>query len=244
MKLISPVLLFMLPLSLLGSELPSEMLDLSQWKLTLPVDEVKPLRSPDEIKQPALKEFMHEKYFYVENKGVIFHAPCGGATTQNSKYPRCELREMTTGGKSRAAWDTSAPILRTMTLKARITKTPKVKRHIVCAQIHDADDDLMMVRLEGAKLFIERNKIGDVMLDANYKLGAPFTVKIQAGNGHVKVWYNEELKMSWKIAKQGCYFKAGCYTQSNPTKGDEPEDYGEVQIFQLKLDQKKPALPK
>ena len=122
-----------------------------------------------------------------------------------------------------------------MNASMAITATPPVKKHVVCAQIHDANDDLLMVRLEGEKLFIERNKIGDVMLDANYKLGTKFQIKIEASNGHVKLWYNEELKMDWQVSAKGCYFKAGCYTQSNPSKGDKPESFGEVVIYKLEV---------
>ena len=235
-KLILIVLLFTTPLFLLGGELPSQVFDLSQWKITLPVDDVQPFGSPDEVKQPALVGYVNAKYFFVEKGGVVFRAPCGGATTKNSKYPRCELREMSVDGKSRAAWDTSSPVIRTMTVKARILRTPKVKQHVVCAQIHDWDDDLMMVRLEGTKLFIERNKIGDVLLRDDYKLGDIFTVKIQAGNSRVRVWYNGKLKMDWKVEKKGCYFKVGCYTQSNLDKGDKAGDYGEVTIYKLQLE--------
>ncbi|MBK1829987.1 polysaccharide lyase family 7 protein [Verrucomicrobiaceae bacterium R5-34] len=234
-----PWMMAVFPLSACAAAPPGQLLDLSSWKLTLPVDVAKPLGSPDEIKSPELKNFAHLRYFFVENGAVIFRAPCGGATTKNSKYPRCELREMSADGTSRAAWDTRASLVRSMTLQASITKTPKVKRHVVCAQIHDADDDLMMVRLEGDKLFIERNKIGDVLLQDGYRLGDSFSVKIEAGKGRVKVWYNGELKMDWEVAKRGCYFKAGCYTQSNPEKGDRADDYGEVIISKLKLETQK-----
>lgn len=32
---------------------------------------------------------------------------------------------------------------------------------------------------------------------------------------------------------EGCYFKAGAYTQSNLEQGDEPDAYGEVVITEL-----------
>lgn len=237
-KRILPVYLaLVIPTLVQANEVPANLLDFSAWKVTLPVDDLKPLGSPDEIKQPALETFVDARYLFLtkDQKGVVFRAHCGGATTKNSKYPRCELREMTSDGRSRAAWDTSADIIRTMIVKAAIIKTPPVKKHVVCAQIHDAGDDLMMIRLEGKKLFIERNKIGDIMLDDDYQLGTPFTVKIQAGKGAVKVWYQDALKMDWEVAAKGCYFKAGCYTQSNTDKGDKPESYGEVIIYQLDL---------
>ena len=231
-------LITLTPFSLLADELPAQILDLRPWKLTLPIDVNKPLGSPDEVKQPILMTFVDARYFFLNSSkdGVVFRAPCGGATTKNSKYPRCELREMSADGKSRAKWDTSSQTSRSMTIKAAILKTPPVKQHVVCAQIHGGDDDLMMIRLEGKKLFIERNKIGDVLLNKNYKLGTPFKIKIQAGNGTVKVWYNDILKMDWKVASKNCYFKAGCYTQSNTQKGDTADSYSEVIIHELKLD--------
>ncbi len=94
----------------------------------------------------------------------------------------------------------------------------------------------MMVRLEGQKLFVERNDLEAVMLERKYQLGDVVDLKIEAGQGRVKVWYNGQQTMDWKVAKQGCYFKAGCYTQSNPSKGDAAESYGEVVIYKLAVE--------
>lgn len=141
---------------------------------------------------------------------------------------------MTAAGK-RASWTTDKG-KHTMIITQSVTVLPPVKKHIVCAQIHDENDDLMMIRLEGKKLFVERNKIGNVSLDKDYKLGTKFQIKIQAEKSRVKVWYNGELKMDWKVKAEGCYFKAGCYTQSNPSKGDSPKSYGEVMIYDLKVE--------
>ncbi len=122
-----------------------------------------------------------------------------------------------------------------MTMAVSIRKTPPVKQHVVCAQIHDASDDLMMIRLEGNKLFIERNGVGDVMLTRDYKLGTPFRLRVAAGEGRVRVWYEGQPSMDWQVQRAGCYFKAGCDTQSNPSKGDQPESYGEVLIQRLEI---------
>jgi len=215
---------------------PAKVIDLSSWKVTLPVVK-KGAENAAEIKPPKISTFSDPQYFFTdvtsENPVVVFRAPCGGATTKNSKYPRCELREMSKDGKSRASWSTDDQELHTLTMRAAITHIPNVKKHVVCAQIHDSKNDLIMIRLEGKHLFIERNPFEDVSIDKNYKLGTPFDLKIQAGTGKVKVWYNEDQKMDWVKSTNGCYFKAGCYTQSNPQKGDKPDSYGEVQIHQL-----------
>lgn len=220
-----------------GSEPPAALLDLSHWRLTLPVDTDR-AGTPDEVGQQDLRSFVDPRYFFVNEDatGVVFRAHCGGHTTRGSSFPRCELREMTEPGTKRAAWDTGGDVLHTMAMKAAITAVPAVKPHVVCAQIHDPEDDLLMIRLEGSKLFIERNSVGDVMLDRQYDLGTPFDLKIQAGAGEVKVWYDGELKMNWPVSRAGCYFKAGCYTQSNPGKGDTETSFGEVVIYRLQVD--------
>jgi len=229
------------PSALLAAELPAQKLDLSHWRLTLPVDTARP-GAPDEIRQPQLASFADRQYFFNgKADGVVFRAHCGGKPTRGSSYPRCELREMDPSGMTRAAWDTDAPVKHTMSMKVAITKTPPVKSHVVCAQIHDAGDDLMMIRLEGKKLFIERNSVGDVMLDRKYRLGSPFDLKIQACDGMVRVWYNAELRMTWKVSRQGCYFKAGCYTQSSIARGDAADACGEVVVYRLKVDHRPPS---
>lgn len=218
-----------------AAEPPATILDLTNWRLTLPVDTARS-GTPDEIGQPELKAYDDSGCFYVNAtaKGVVFRAHCGGDPTKGSKYPRCELREMTAAGK-RASWDTGGSAVHTLTMQAAINAVPPVKQHVVCAQIHDANDDLLMVRLEGQKLFVERNSSGDVMLDSNYKLGTKFDLKVEAGHGNVKVWYDGTLKMDWDVSRKGCYFKAGCYTQSNPSQGDEADSYGEVIFFGLHI---------
>ncbi len=223
---------FFIPASL--GEPPAKVLDLSRWMLTLPVDTDR-RGSPDEIKQPVLASFVDPDRFFVDEQrnGVVFRAHCGGKTTKGSRYPRCELREMNDDGKTRASWETQGSVIHTMTMRVAITKTPRVKKHVVCAQIHDASDDVMMVRLEGKKLFVERNETGDVMLDDAYELGTSFDLKVQAREGRIKVWYDSELKLDWEASRTGCYFKAGCYTQSNLSQNDTADDYGEVVISQL-----------
>ncbi len=165
----------------------------------------------------------------------MLRARCDGVTSKNSEYPRSELREMKRDGKSEASWGTADGKIHSILVVQAITQTPAVKKHVVCAQIHDAKDDVMMVRLEGKKLFIERNKSGDITLDHNYKLGTMFKLKIQAGAGRIKVWYNGSLKMDWELSRTGCYFRVGCYTQSNTKKGDRPDSYGEVVIYKLQV---------
>jgi poly(beta-D-mannuronate) lyase len=219
-----------------ADKLPADVLDLGSWKLTLP-ERTNGDRDASEIAQPELARYVHPDAFFVNEAGdgVVFRARCGGATTKGSSYPRSELREMTAAGK-RAAWSTTDAVIHTMTVRLAITATPLKKPHVVCAQIHDADDDLLMVRLEGRKLLVERNEVGDVVIDPDYQLGTPFDLVIAAGQGRVRVDYNGRPSLDWNVDRDGCYFKTGVYTQSNVKRGDAAEAFGEVVIYRLAVE--------
>lgn len=212
---------------------PASVLNLTSWKLTLPINTAHS-GEPDEILQPELATFTSPPYFELNQakNGVIFRAHAGGATTANSHYPRSELREM--NGSKRASWS-NASGTHTMTVTQAVTHLPPVKPEVVTAQIHDDDDDVIMVKLSGNRLFVEAKSkdIGD--LDANYTLGTTYTVKIVATGGRIFVYYNGEQKVEYQKSGSEYYFKAGCYTQSNPDKGDAPEAFAQVVIYALSL---------
>ena len=224
-----------------AAEQPSRVIDLSCWKLTVPYNTERK-GNPDEIVQPELDTFQDNRCFSTTQSkdGIVFRARCDGLTTKNSEYPRSELREMKPDGKSEASWGTADGKIHSLHAVLAITQTPAVKKHVICTQIHDAKDDIMTVRLEGSKLLLERDKAGDIKLDRNYKLGTRFKLKLQASGGRVKVWYNDSLGMDWEISRTGCYFRAGCYTQSNTKKGDRPDSYGEVVIHKLQVTHSEP----
>jgi hypothetical protein len=216
-----------------GPTYPADLLDLTNWKLTLPVGSA---GSPTEIRQPELRTFSMSPYFVLDatGTGVVFQAHAGGVTTSNSGYPRSELREMTAGGGQNAAWSTTSGT-HTMTITETITHLPVVKPHVVAGQIHDASDDVVMIRLEGTNLFVEGdgNELG--VLNASYTLGTRFTVRLVAAGGRIRVYYEDLATPKVDIASDNtdCYFKAGSYTQSNPAQGDAPTAYGEVLIHAL-----------
>ncbi|HEX5796857.1 MAG TPA: polysaccharide lyase family 7 protein [Candidatus Saccharimonadales bacterium] len=214
---------------------PARIINLNNWKLTLPIN-TGYSGNPDEIKQPALTKFTKPPYFRVNSakNGVIFRAHTGGATTSNSGYPRSELREMRNNGRLKASWYGGRGS-HTMTIRQAITHLPRVKPHVVAGQIHDASDDVMMIRLERKHLFVESDGDNVGTLDKNYSLGKAFTVKVHVYKGKITVYYNGSRKVSLSGKGSGYYFKAGCYTQSNPSKGDSPSDYGEVTIYSLNI---------
>jgi hypothetical protein len=80
---------------------PSGNFDLSNWKITLPVDQSGTIiGTAQEIK--SLSGYQDLNYFYTGADGaMVFRAAVDGATTSGSKYARSELREMI--GADRAA---------------------------------------------------------------------------------------------------------------------------------------------
>ena len=222
-----------------GEGLPADVLDLSTWKLTLPVgpDE----DDAEEIKQPALATFRDDRYFTTtpDGTGVVFRAPVGGATTSGSDYPRSELREMDSGGTSEASWSNTSGT-HVLTVKQAITALPRRKAEVVAGQIHDADDDVVMVRLERKRLFVEADGEDIGTLDADYDLGTTFAVVMKANAEGIEISYDTADTDGGKTVRyqkvgQGYYFKAGCYTQSNSSH-DEDDAHGEVVVYALDVE--------
>lgn len=214
---------------------PAQVLDLTNWKETLPTGSS---GSPTEIRQSLLATFSKDPYFRVDSNcdSVIFRAPVNGVTTSGSGYPRSELREMTKSGTANASWSTTSGT-HTMIIDQAITAVPKSKKHVVAGQIHDSSDDVIVIRLEYPKLFIDINGQTGPTLDANYTLGKRFVVKFEASNGKIRVYYNGSSTPSHTLSKSGSgnYFKAGAYTQSNCSKESvcDSSNYGEVAIYNL-----------
>jgi Alginate lyase len=210
---------------------PAEIIDSSKWYLTLPTGSE---GHPDTIDTKDLATYT-SKWFQLNDAkdGVVFTANAGGATTENSHYPRSELREMI-GGEN-ASWDGNSGT-HTMELEEAITKTPSTKPDVISAQIHGGDDDVMQIHLSGTRLTVKyADGDKDVVLDPSYKLGERFRVKIQSADGTVKVWFNGALKATLPINGSGNYFKAGAYVNSNPSKGADASDVGQVVIYGLKI---------
>ena len=211
------------------AEYPAELLDLTNWYLTLPTGSP---GEPDTVMQPQLATYTSE-WFRVIGDGVAFTAGVGGVTTDNSTYPRSELREM--DGPRKASWsDTSGTHV--MELREAFIALPTAKPDVVGAQIHDTKSDVIEVRLEGARLLVKNGADNsDTVLDPNYLLGTPYDLRIVAANGHITVFYNGQQKADILRSGAEWYFKAGSYVQSNLTRGDQADAIGTVVISSLKV---------
>jgi hypothetical protein len=105
----------------------------------------------------------------------------------------------------------------------------------VCAQIHNDTDYLILIEINGRTLYVRYQDAVAGVLDDNYQLGTYFKLKVQASLGYVDVFYNGAHKLHYLLAAAGCYFKAGCYVQSNTSTGDLPTAFGQVEISSLSV---------
>jgi hypothetical protein len=219
--------------------LPSQVLNLSNWYLTLPTPLGQTSGDPDTVHQPALASYSSQ-YFAVANGAVQFTAPVGGAHTANSAYPRSELREMTNNGQTQASWASTVGD-NVMTINQAVEKLPPVKPQVVMGQIHDSSNDIIEIVADGSN-----GHLTDPAIKVRFKgssqstpvitsvtLGQFFTIKIEATGGVITVYGNGVLTHTFSYSGSGLYFKAGAYTQSNPSKGDQSTAVGQTEIRAL-----------
>jgi hypothetical protein len=219
-----------------GLKLPGQILDLANWKLTLPVCTYNP-PNPDEVKQPALKNYTSSFFEPVgDGSGVVFRAIAAGTPTVGSEYARTELREMDGGGRRLASWSCSQGSHR-LFARQSIDQLPTGRPAVVAGQIHGTTEYGLLVRLDGSQLYVRtaEGAMGD--LDPNYQLGTVFDLQLTASNNTVRAYYNGSLKVEFRRNWQTCYFKAGVYLQSNVRRwGDSGGSYGQVTIYDLQVE--------
>ncbi|MDO3385915.1 polysaccharide lyase family 7 protein [Gilvimarinus sp. SDUM040013] len=87
-----------------GKRAPGTVIDLSQWKITLPMDSNRDGKI-DEVGPPTISRLLEPRFFYANSEGgVVFTAPNKAITTSNSTNTRSELRQMidASGSKTKA----------------------------------------------------------------------------------------------------------------------------------------------
>ena len=83
-------------------KVPATQFDLSEWKITVPLDDDGNGKI-DEIGELAIQNYFHPDYFYLDdNKHMVFATPNKATTTANSSNTRSELRHMLRGSNQRA----------------------------------------------------------------------------------------------------------------------------------------------
>ena len=154
----------------------ADVIDPAQWYLTLPTGKaggsgdrqghrVAHAVEPGVPVRPAGAE------------GVEFRATAGGVTTKNSDYPRSELREEV--GGEHAGLVQQRPARTRSTCARPSPELPEAKPHVVTAQIHDTESDVMRgpARRREADGAGTRTGKKDFVLDPAYELGTPYAVR-------------------------------------------------------------------
>ncbi|MCC5664084.1 polysaccharide lyase family 7 protein [Nostoc sp. CHAB 5784] len=219
-----------------NAQYPADVLDLSKWKITLPISLNSNSNKATEIKQPQLKTYTNSEYFRLNaaKNGVLLKAIAGGArTSKNTAYARSELREMQGDGTESAAWNCKNTD-HAMYLEQTLLHTTTNKPEATIGQIHDSENDLVMVKYFGPSSANGSTDIGKLearfnndtttkLLDSAYKIGDPMTIDIAVtSSGNVTITYKNlrsgvtsstgTVRMTGIIGS--CYFKAGIYIQA------------------------------
>ena len=233
---------------------PMDVIAARGWYITLPT---KIRTTPDTVQvggSPDLMTYADESFRLNETKdGAIFKARTDGAHTANSPNPRSELREMSSDGKTQAAWSSTSGA-HSMEIEQAVNVLPiGSKPVVVVGQIHDANDDVSVFRLEGntsgdramGSLWItDGDSTHGYLLTNTYRLGTKFRVGFAVSGGKITYTYNGQPVVGYAQSKSfsGAYFKAGSYNQSGGnctilSSGPDAGkcDYAEVTIYTVQV---------
>lgn len=171
----------------------------------------------------------------------------GGRTSANTSYPRSELRELTQNGTTKAAWDATvgSHIMQGKTIVKHLQPN---KPWVTIAQIHDAEDDTLGIKVRNASigggppLYVVASIMGTehaTKLITTYAIDDVIDWKITLINGSLKIYIANVLKITSSAfssasgAKQ--YFKAGCYPQSSVAAGgfESSSEYARIWLYDL-----------
>jgi alpha-tubulin suppressor-like RCC1 family protein len=230
-----------------GSAYPADLSSvghLNEWKVTLPVDGSDADTYADEVTQPQLATYRSLSYFHTNsnNSAVVLRAPVGGATTPGSVFARTELRNMYPYDGVKAAtynWTSGTHVLE---INEAFTHLPSLIPKVVGVQIHDPDHEVLMIRLDGTRLYAQVRQLDgtytEVTFTNSYTLGTRFDAKVTADANGIFIDYNGVRMASFpgRVPSSTVYwyFKAGCYLHSKTSAGEAPSEYGEVLIYSLK----------
>ena len=106
----------------------------------------------------------------------------GAATTPNSTHSRTEFRELKANGVDKASWSSTSG-RHYVWCRGAIIRLAPGRPHTVIAQIHDADDDVATIRVEGANVV---STFGDN--------GRPGTLTTSLVPGEIHEWMIETIR--------------------------------------------------
>lgn len=227
---------------------PSSVLDLAHWKLTLPIDaQGGTTGEAAEIATESLIGGYRSGYFCVEPSGAVkFWAPVDGATTDESGYPRSELRYVIDPDDDNVNW-TAANDDAGLSAHLVVERVPSSTQKVVIGQIHGFQTNAF-VKLRylydpathtgsvAALVNEDPNASGSTSYGSIDGLanGQPFTYSIAVTDRVVTIKVNSHVLTSFHIQygwlHVPMYFKAGTYDQAS---GSSSTDGGRVAFSQL-----------
>jgi len=221
--------------------------DLKDWKLQT----ISPTNTSTDIGAASLVAGYSSSFFYrnASDGSIVFKVPSNGGTTNNSTYPRCELRQMGAG----ANWALDDPSEHYLLAECKVIQVANAKPQIIIGQIHGSETNSELIKLrwtgyEAGKCYVEarfenndatKSEYG-VKLATGLSLGDLVTYTITMKSGKITVTVNgSSASQTYTSAYFGTtdayYFKAGNYLQynnlTNPTLV-----YGQTQFYKLSLD--------
>jgi hypothetical protein len=219
---------------------PGGNFDLSVWELQLPTGSPGAVTTipPSQLKGP---NGFHNQYFFTNTTdgSMSFWDPENGVHTTNSKFPRSELREMTSSGAA-ASW--SLPGTHKLSATVKVTQVPS---SVCVGQIHASSSSSTTKPL--LELFNHSNgdivagiengpgggqtphTVGHVALNTQWSyvisVTGGNTINIQINGGSTQKF---AIPSGWNGFPQ--YFKAGDYDQ---TAGSSSTVGARVQFYAL-----------
>ncbi|GAA4272555.1 polysaccharide lyase family 7 protein [Aquimarina gracilis] len=220
-----------------SSNIPFEVLNLTNWKITLPrdfnndgkADEVYLDKSRNDYSEdPSFKEYKDE-FFFVENNNVRFSCPAttDTPTTGNSSNTRSELREMPSNGDGEAGWDANGNRIKTLTFKVRIIQTSSTSK-FAFAQIHDFKqdiwDDLLRVQIQSDQPNAKEGETGRIYLLGDViegEIGDGFPINFRNNNYDDRYIKDDYILGDWlafKITVQNSVLKIYLEDMNTPIR--------------------------
>jgi hypothetical protein len=209
-------------------------INLSHWKLTLPVDAAgKTDGNAVEVSAAQLTAGYKGDHFYSDSDGaIVFWCPVNGATTEGTEFPRSELREMLDARDPSVNWPTQGTHI--LEARCRVMEVPSNPK-VVIGQIHSYSGKAKpLIKLQYFKGRIEALVKASPTAGSDRKLTFPavglnsdiaYQIKLQDGllsitvNGMTQTENIVENDAGW--ANQTFYFKAGVYPQDNDGAASE-----------------------
>ncbi|MBA2324422.1 MAG: polysaccharide lyase family 7 protein, partial [Pseudonocardiales bacterium] len=140
---------------------PPSRIDLSGWKLSIPV--------PNKKGTPTLLEpaYTVDPWMVADpTGGLMFWAPANGVSTENSEHPRTELNSLTTFNAGQNA--------RTLRASVTLLQVPEDGEGIILGQIHGTDDissvPYVMLRYQKDQVKVVVKQVQDRDDHINYTL--------------------------------------------------------------------------